>query len=182
MQKLSHGKCSAKTPQFALSLQSCHQCKGDAGDGQSQLSLETSLPSFLFCLSAFLSPALPHSGKSLTCSTSVLLFGWGWDFALEPVRPSCKHMSKSSLSSLLCVHHPLQQGAGRQCKPGHEVDTFTRSQPPSHHTNPPNTLSAKGQAQFSLRKETLKLLLPSPRNSKGKVAMEIVEIDAVGYK
>lgn len=167
---------------FLLLCSRATSAKGDAGDGQSQLSLEMSLPNFLFCPSAFLSPALPHPGKSFTCSTSVLLFGRGWDFALEPVRLSCKHMSKSSLSSLLCVHHPLQQGAGRRCKPGHEVDMFTWRQPPSHHPNLPNTLSAKGQAQFSLRKETSKLLLPQPEEFPRKVAMEVVEIDAVGYQ
>lgn len=90
-----------------------------------RMMLETDKPSFpwkyqfkfLLSVPLHFSPQhYPHHRGSLICSICVFLFCWGWGFALEPARLPCKHMGKSSLSSLLYTQNPLWHGEGRQHK------------------------------------------------------------------
>lgn len=129
----------------------------------------------VICLSVFSSLPPHHPRRTLTCSTYVFLFDWGWNFALEPVRLSCKHkwanLPSPASSKPSVPYHKEQEG---HANPHCNVEMFIQSQPPSHHPNPPNTLSAKGHSQFSLRKQTLKLLFRSRKNSRGKLQWKLL--------
>lgn len=109
------GSSSAKTHhQLALSLQSRCQCKDDAGDSQSPLSLETSIQRFLLSVSLHSPPPrhpisvgaeyAAHMCFSLAKAGTSLWYPWDYLANIWAHFPSP-------------AQHPLQQGAGRQGKP-----------------------------------------------------------------
>lgn len=121
-------------------------------------------------------PPQPHPNKNLICSTYVHFPLAGAE--LWNPQGCCANIwahPPSPTSS-----KPRTPAAGRE--KATQAHARTRGCLPRTAAAQPPPQSVKGQAQFSLRKETCKLLFPNPGEFQRKIAMETAVTNTLSYK